>query len=293
MGKQGNTMVKIFELSTLQLKDYSDVLLPEFVAKCLCRSYVGIGLSDDEKHIGAIVYDLEKDDEGVPSVTLQWFRILPEYRGNGYAHMLIDALAQKARSLHAKRIYCDILKNSKLLDLTSFLIHQGFIFEEILLHDYEFSFKDILKSPALSKIKPSNDIIPFSKAERFYCNAAYALIRDSGSYELNEHELGSADKDISCMLLSGDVVSAVLLVSRTEFGEMLPLCYCKKKAVPNTVLLALVKNACIFGEEKLRLDSIVRIRCRTDSTAALVKNLFPSAAPRKVLRGRLDIVVAK
>ena len=169
------------------------------------------GAIDGSTGCGLAAYEMLED-----RCVINWLWVAPEWRGEGVASALLDAVCEDAFSKreHVQLCYKAALDGCEILDLM--LMRRGFLVTVGDVLRCELTGEQLLHSPLMRKARPYKQrgarILPLSKVEPYALRACVVMNEEHEEYQASRADYAGADAERSMALMVDTEVQGCLLI---------------------------------------------------------------------------------
>ena len=253
---------------------------------------------------GVLLFSVEdgisNGTEPATMIVLRWMYVAEEYRRQGFANELLDALSDVLEDSPADGVICDIPFDSEYDLAEAVLASWGFQFEVIDSNEMTVS-KDDCRRQASSKYteeelriranpeKPKGMVSVLDLPEETFKKAVRTAkeMEKGGFYDLISENREDYAGDMSYAIMRDDEISSILLAERLPDNDLHMVMLTGFSSDVARELLVLLQYAAVYYFTNYPEESKVHLNLGTERSMNLAKHLFPDKDPIQVRRGIL------
>ena len=257
---------------------------------------------DYDLPVGVLLFSVEEGvsdgTEASVMIVLRWFYVAEEYRRQGFANELMEALSDVLDDSPAEGIVCDVPFDSEYDLAEAFLISWGFQFEVTDTNEMIISKDDCRRqirsknreaelSLAAESEKPKG-IIPVPDVPDEAFRQAVRRAKESernGYYDLISENREDYAGDMSYAIMHGNEVSSLVLFERLNDSNLHMVMLTSFEQAAAKELLRLLHYTAVYYYLNYPEESKVHLTLGTERSMKLATHLFPDKDPIQVRRG--------
>ena len=252
--------------------------------------------------VGVLLFSVEEGTtngiEPATMIVLQWIYVAEEYRTQGFANELMDALSDVLDDSPAEGIICDIPLDSEYDLAEAFFASWGFQFEVVDTNEMIIT-KDDCRRQAASKYteeelrirvnseKPKEMVSVFDIPREVFRETVQKAkeMEKSGSYDLISEDREDYAGDMSYAIMHGDEISSFVLVERLPDDDLHVVMLSGFGPDAARELLKLMQYTAIYYFENYPEETRIHLTLASERSVNLAVHLFPDIDSERARRG--------